>query len=68
MPRREFTLYGIGEGALWVGGIVTAGYFFGNVPFVKEHPDKIIWATILIPGLFVLCGAWKAGCNASASS
>lgn len=60
MTRSKFTLYDITGGALWVGGIVTAGYFFGNVPFVKANLDKIIWAMILIPGLFVLFGAWKA--------
>jgi membrane-associated protein len=60
MTRRKFTLYDITGGALWVGGVVTAGYLFGNVPFVKAHLDKIIWAMILVPGLFVLLGAWKA--------
>jgi len=68
MTRSKFTLYDITGGALWVGGIVTVGYFFGNVPFVKTHLDKIIWAMILIPGLFVLYGAWKARRNASAAS
>jgi len=53
-------LYDVGGGALWVGGIITIGYFFGNIPFVKTHLDKIIWAMILIPGLFVIYGAWKA--------
>ena len=47
-------------GALWVGSIVTAGYFFGSVPWVKANLDKIIWAMILIPGLVILCGAWKS--------
>lgn len=61
MTRSKFTAYDIGGGALWVGSIVTAGYFFGNVPFVKMNLEKIIWAMILIPGLFVLYGAWKAG-------
>ena len=60
MTRAKFTLYDITGGALWVGGIVTIGYFFGNVPFVKAHLDKVIWALILIPGLLVLWGAWKA--------
>jgi len=45
---------------LWVVGIVTTGYFLGSVPFVKTHLDKIIWGMILIPGLFVLFGAWRA--------
>ena len=61
MTRSKFTAYDIGGGALWVGSVVTAGYFFGNVPFVKMNLEKIIWAMILIPGLFVLYGAWKAG-------
>ena len=60
MTRNKFTLFNITGAALWVGGIVTAGYIFGNVPFVKTHLDKIIWAMILVPGLFVLFGAWKA--------
>ena len=68
MDRKKFTFYDITGGALWVGGIVTAGYFFGNVPFVKANLDKIIWAMILIPGLFVLFGAWKARRNSSPSA
>jgi membrane-associated protein len=68
MTRSKFMLYDITGGALWVGGIVTVGYFFGNVPFVKEHLDKIIWAMILIPGLVVLFGAWKARRRKAASA
>jgi membrane-associated protein len=60
MTRSKFTLYDVTGGALWVGGIVTAGYFFGSVPWVKANLDKIIWAMILLPGLFVLWGVWKA--------
>jgi len=60
MTRSKFTFYDVAGGALWVGGIVTAGYFFGNVPFVKAHLDKIIWAMILIPGVLVVFGAWRA--------
>ena len=60
MTRSKFTLYDVGGGALWVGSIITAGYFFGNIPFVRTHLDKIIWAMILLPGLIVLFGAWKA--------
>ena len=66
MTRSKFSLYDVTGGALWVGGIITAGYFFGSVPFVKEHLDKIIWAMILIPGVFVLAGAWKARRSAMA--
>ena len=60
MTRAKFTFFDVSGGALWVGGIVTMGYFFGNLPFVKAHLDKIIWALIFIPGLIILLGAWKA--------
>ena len=60
MTRSKFIFYDVAGGLLWVGGITLAGYLFGNLPWVKEHLDKIIWAAILIPGLVVLFGAWKA--------
>jgi len=60
MTRRKFTFFDVTGGALWVGGIVTVGYFFGNIPWVKTHLDKIIWAMIFIPGLLVLLGSWRA--------
>ena len=66
MTRRKFTFYDVTGGALWVGGIITAGYFFGSVPWVKANLDKIIWAMILIPGLVVLWGAWKGRRKAKA--
>lgn len=64
MTRSKFTFYDVTGGALWVGGIITAGYFFGSIPWVKENLDKIIWAMILIPGIIVLAGAWQARRNA----
>lgn len=60
MNRAKFTFYDVTGGALWVVGIITIGYFFGNFPLVKAHMDKIIWAMILIPGLIIMYGAWKA--------
>ena len=60
MTRRKFSLYDVGGGVLWVGGIVTAGYLFGGIPWVQQHLDKIIWAMILVPGLLFLGGAWNA--------
>jgi membrane-associated protein len=67
MTRSKFTFYDITGGLLWVGGIITAGYFFGSVPWVKANLDKIIWAMILIPGVVVLFGAWRARGKAPAT-
>jgi len=66
MTRAKFTLYDVTGGVLWVGGIITAGYMFGSVPWVKENLDKIIWAMILIPGVVILFGAWRARRKAAA--
>jgi membrane-associated protein len=60
MTRSRFTFYNVSGGALWVGSLAIAGYLFGNVPWVKEHLELIIWGAILIPGLLVLIGAWRA--------
>ncbi len=60
MTRSKFTFFDVTGGALWVGGIITVGYFFGGLPWVKAHLDKIIWAMILVPGVLVLLGAWRA--------
>jgi membrane-associated protein len=60
MTRRRFMFFDVIGGTLWVVGIITIGYFFGNIPWVKEHLDKIIWTMILLPGLFVLYGAWHS--------
>ncbi|MGK2897524.1 MAG: DedA family protein [Burkholderiaceae bacterium] len=60
MTRRKFSVYNVAGAILWVGGVTLAGYVFGNIPWVKAHLDKIIWAAILIPGVLVLLGGWRA--------
>ena len=60
MSRGKFSLYNVIGALLWVLGICTAGYFLGSMSWVKENLDKIIWAMILVPGLLVLLGAWRA--------
>jgi len=60
MTRSRFTSYNVVGAVTWVVGIVTVGYLFGNIAFVKTHLEKIIWAMIFLPGLLVLFGAWKA--------
>ncbi len=60
MTRTKFTFWNAAGAFTWVFSIVTAGYFLGSIPWVKANLDKIIWAMIIIPGLVVLFGAWKA--------
>jgi len=60
MTRSRFTFYDVTGGALWIGSVTLAGYLFGNIPWVKEHLDKIIWGAILVPGLLVIVGTWRS--------
>jgi membrane-associated protein len=66
MGRAKFTFFDVVGGLLWVVGIVTIGYFFGNFPWVKAHLDKIIWAMILVPTAIVALGALKGRMTAKA--
>jgi len=61
MGRAKFTAYNVLGALVWVLGIGTAGYFFGNLPWVRQHLEKIIWGLILVPGLIAIFGAWRAG-------
>jgi membrane-associated protein len=61
MSRTKFIVYDVVGALLWVGGLTTAGYLFGNIPWIKANLDKIIWSAIFIPGVLVLVGSWRAG-------
>ena len=61
MSRARFTLFNVVGALIWVLGVTTAGYLFGNLPWVQANLSKIIWALILVPGLIAIYGGWKAG-------
>lgn len=68
MTRSKFTLYNVVGAAIWVLSLVTAGYFFGELPWVKQHLEKIIWALILIPGMIAIAGGLRAKQKAGATN
>jgi len=59
MTRRRFTFFDVTGGALWVGSLTIAGYFFGNLPWVRAHIELIVLATIMIPGIGVVVSALR---------
>ena len=61
MTRSKFTAYNVGGALLWVVSLTTLGYWFGNLPWVKENLSIIIWALIIVPGLIAMGSAWRAG-------
>ena len=65
MSRAKFSFYNVIGALIWVVGLTLAGYWFGNLPWVKDNLDKIIWALIIVPGLIAIYGGWKARRNAA---
>lgn len=60
MDLLRFQLFNIAGAVLWVGGLVTLGYFFGNVPIIKEHLNTIVLVGVSAAAVPVIVGgAWK---------
>jgi len=61
MSYPKFMLYNFIGGFLWVLCFLFAGYFFGNIPFVKEHFEIIVLAIILVSLIPAVYTFFKAG-------
>jgi len=48
MSYRQFIGYNVVGGILWVSVCVFAGYFFGNLPFVKKNFSVVVIVIVLI--------------------
>jgi len=48
MSYPRFLTYNVVGGLLWVSACVFAGYFFGNLPFVKKNFSLVIIAIVVI--------------------
>ncbi|HCN44987.1 MAG TPA: DedA family protein [Pseudomonas sp.] len=56
MPYPRFFGFSVAGTILWVGGLVTLGYFFGNVPFIKQNLSLMIVAIIFLSLVPVIIG------------
>lgn len=57
MSFARFQLFNITGALLWVVGLVTAGYFFGNIPVIRDHLTVIVLIGVGAAALPVLLGA-----------
>jgi membrane-associated protein len=48
MTYPKFLTFSVAGAVLWVGICVTAGYFFGNIPFVKKNFEIVLVGIILV--------------------
>ena len=46
MPYKIFVKYNIIGGITWVLGLTLLGYYFGNLPFVRQHFETVIFGII----------------------
>jgi len=70
MRYREFAIYNVVGGALWVSLFVMAGYLFGEIPAVKSNFTLVIMAIIVIsvlPAVFEVIKARRESAEAKAS-
>lgn len=56
MHYPRFLGFSIAGTLLWVGGLVTLGYFFGNVPFIKQHLSLMVVGIILLSLIPMILG------------
>lgn len=59
MSYRRFMAYNVVGAVLWVGLCALAGYFFGNLPFVKKNFSVVILAIIVVSILPAVFEVWR---------
>ena len=60
MTHTRYQMYNVTGALMWVTALTTAGYFFGNIPVVREHLTAIVLFGIgvaVVP--MALSGLWK---------
>ncbi len=60
MSYPKFTFFNVAGGILWVTSLTYAGYFFGNLPWVRKNLTLIIIGIIVVSLIPVVVAAWKA--------
>lgn len=56
MTVQTFSFYNIVSALCWVGSLLAAGYFFGNLPIVKDNFTLVIYSIMFLPLLPPILG------------
>jgi membrane-associated protein len=59
MHYPRFLGFSVAGTLLWVGGLTTLGYYFANIPFIRQHLTLLILAVIAISLAPVVIGGIK---------
>jgi membrane-associated protein len=60
MPYPRFLAFSVAGTLGWVGGLVTLGYFFGNVPFIKHNLTLLVLVIVALSFLPMIIGLMRA--------
>jgi membrane-associated protein len=63
MDYKKFFSFDLLGGALWIGGLTTAGYLLGEVEFIRKNIDLVCLGIILLSVLPILISALKGRKN-----
>jgi membrane-associated protein len=62
MSHRSFQFYNVFGAFLWIISLVVSGYFFGNIPFIKNNLNVIVLVGVGAAVVPVVLGlVWKFG-------
>ena len=59
MNYKKYLAYDVLGGALWIGGLTTAGYLLGEVEFIRKHIDLVCLGIIGVSVLPILISMVK---------
>jgi membrane-associated protein len=66
MKLKQFSLYNLLSAVLWIGSLAGGGYFFGTLPFVKNHFSLVVYGIIAVsllpPLLTFMC---RSNCSST---
>lgn len=60
MTPGRFTLYNVAGAVAWIASLTYAGYFFGNIPWVKQNLSLIILGILVVSVVPIAVGAIRA--------
>ena len=62
MTHARFQLFNVTGALAWVVSLVTAGYFFGNIPVIRDHLTIIVLVGVSAAVVPIMVGGlWKFG-------
>jgi membrane-associated protein len=59
MRYRYFVTYNIAGGVAWVAAFLAVGYYFGNIPFVRDNFGVVVLLIIIVTILAAIAGFFR---------